>query len=160
MAGCCGYVPRERRDANPDNATGCRKEQPMSESSKIDALYVEYPFLEQHVPKADVYWKARVERMDAKLLDRCAGYILSSGRKLCLLDQEGALVKKIGGFLNYQTVAQAFAKSDSKENRRIRYALFFDGGQLTFFKPPKGFETLEDIRQADLKAERAALSAA
>ena len=103
--------------------------------SNTDAIYAEYPFLETLFPRKKVR-TARVARFDEDFLAK-TGFVQSdpvfgSCRKLYLLDKDGKILTRVGGWQYYlrhgtrfERVDQALYRIGHDKASRVCFAVFY-----------------------------------
>jgi hypothetical protein len=148
--------------------------------SNVDAVYAEYPFLQQYIARQRVK-RFSVQRWDARLLAHSAetlSFNEPGTKAVLLLDEQGNVVDQVGlrgekpktsswlwryfeggpVIIHGETVGQALNRLDGGDRKRIRYALDVDTfTHPTFYKLPRGCGNADEWLALQVEKDRAAI---
>jgi hypothetical protein len=126
---------------------------PKDPLSNLDAIYIEFPFLELWVRRRNAL-AGRIQRWDDDVL---AGWGGVGQTVVYLVDAEGCMVTRVGRlFGRRETVGQALGRIGEKA-RTVRYALhIINNCAIVLYKLPKGHENVADWMRAHTEQTRLA----
>jgi hypothetical protein len=137
--------------------------------SNVDAIYLEYPFLGNIVPRKKVE-KMVIRRWNDDLLQKTGLCLLYGGdviekRKIYLLDKDGVVITGVNlsppwkfwkWFSAYKTVGETLICMGN-DSKRVRYALVSSGKYdscWTLYKLPRAFSSVDEWVASEVEAKR------
>ncbi len=131
------------------NSAGSERE--LNGGERIDALYMEFPFLQEWLPRRFVI-QSSVQSWDADFLS--AQWIWTPEYRLYLAASDGSKITRVAGlFQGNESAGQALSRIGSRA-RLVRYAILKVLRAIHLYKLPNGFENAVDWLHAVTEQER------